>query len=66
MKILLRVLTVISIGMIFFNLSKLNLDDPLKEDSLIGLIGVLASASSTIILLTLIVSRKIYSKIKNS
>ena len=59
MKILLYVLMIISIGLCIFNLIQIDWENPLRDNSSVAVIGVIASASSFLLILILIVSKKI-------
>ena len=50
---------VISIGLCIFNLIQIDWDNPLKDKSSVAVIGVIASASSFLLILILIISKKI-------
>ena len=49
----------ISIGLCTFNLIQIDWENPLRDKSIIAVIGVIASASSFLLILILIVSKKI-------
>ena len=50
---------IISIGLCIFNLIQIDWENPLRDKSSIAVIGVIASASSFLLILILIVSKKI-------
>ena len=50
---------IISIGLCVFNLIQIDWENPLRDKSSIAVIGVIASASSFLLILILIVSKKI-------
>ena len=50
---------IISIGLCIFNLIQIDWENPLRDKSIIAVIGVIASASSFLLILILIVSKKI-------
>ena len=50
---------IISIGLCIFNLIQINWENPLRDKSSVAVIGVIASASSFLLILILIVSKKI-------
>ena len=56
----------ISVIMLFFNISKVDTQDLLNDKSVIALIGIIASLSAIVILIILIISRKIQNKIKKN
>jgi len=49
----------ISIGLCIFNLIQIDCENPLRDKSSIAVIGVIASASSFLLILILIISKKI-------
>ena len=49
----------ISIGLCIFNLIQIDWENPLRDKSRIAVIGVIASASSFLLILILIISKKI-------
>ena len=59
MKILLYILIVISLGLCIFNLIQIDWENPLRDKSGVAVIGVIASASSFLLILILIISKKI-------
>ncbi len=50
---------IISIGLCIFNLIQIDWENPLRDKSTVAVIGVIASASSFLLILILIVSKKI-------
>lgn len=64
MKIALPILMLLAIGICIFNLFQVNWESPLSGKSSVALIGVLASASSFLLLLILMLSKKIAQKVK--
>ena len=50
---------IISIGLCIFNLIQIDWENPLRDKSSIAVIGVIASASSFLLILILIISKKI-------
>ena len=50
---------IISIGLCIFNLIQIDWENPLRDKSSVAVIGVIASASSFLLILILIVSKKI-------
>lgn len=50
---------VISIGLCIFNLIQIEWESPLRDKSSVAVIGVIASASSFLLILILIISKKI-------
>lgn len=65
MKIFLRILMLLALGMAVFNFSIIDWSSPTEGDSLVAIIGVFASASALLLLVILSLARKIKSKIKN-
>ena len=65
MRILLPTLMIVSLGMCFFNLIQIDWNYPLRDKSSIAVIGVIASASSFLLVLILFISKKIAHKLKN-
>ena len=50
---------IISIGLCIFNIIQIDWENPLRDNSSVAVIGVIASASSFLLILILIVSKKI-------
>jgi len=63
MKIFIRVMMVLALGMAVFNATKINFEAPLQGDSSVALIGVMASACAFLLLLILLLSKKIEAKV---
>ncbi len=59
MKNFLRIILVVASSMLVFNLTMVNWKTPTQGDSLIALIGILASASAFVLIWILILSLKI-------
>ncbi|MFL2599239.1 MAG: hypothetical protein ACJ0P1_01575 [Flavobacteriaceae bacterium] len=66
MKTFIKIMILISVIMLFFNISKVDTQDLLNDKSVIALIGIIASLSAIVILIILIISRKIQNKIKKN
>ena len=49
----------ISLGLCIFNLIQIDWENPLRDKSSVAVIGVIASASSFLLILILIISKKI-------
>ena len=64
MKVTLQIFLVLSLGMMVFNITQINWDAPLVDKSAIAVIGTMASASASLLILILMISRKIATKIK--
>ena len=64
MKIFLRILLLLAIGMMIFNATMINWDAPTEGDSKVAIIGVFASGSALLLLWILLLSLKISAKSK--
>lgn len=64
MKIALPVFMIIAFGMCVFNLTQMNWSSPLEGESSVALVGAMASASAFLLILILMLSKKIASKLK--
>lgn len=62
-KVLLIVLMVLALGLIAYNVTLVDFNDPLQGDSLIALIGIVAALCAIVLLLIYNTSRKIQKKI---
>ena len=62
MKLLIKVLLVISIIMIGFNIFQINWNTPNWNENIIALIGIISSSCALVLILILIVSNKISKK----
>lgn len=65
MKILSVVLSIIALGLIIFNFTQINFDNPFKGQSMIAIITIVASLCAILLMLILGVSKKIEQKVKN-
>jgi hypothetical protein len=65
MKIFTNILIVLAIALILFNIFLLDFNKPFKGDSMIALIGIVASFCAVFILLIFRMSKKIEEKLKN-
>jgi len=65
MKIFTTILIVLAIALIVFNITLLDFDNLLQGDSLVGLIGVVASFCAVFIILIFRMSKAIEEKTKN-
>ena len=63
MKNLIKVLMVLSIGMVIFNATQVNWEDPFTQKSSIAVIGIMAALCAFLLLLLLILSKKISKKL---
>lgn len=59
------ILLIVAIGLIAYNITLIDFQDPLHGDSIIAVIGILASLCAIVLLLIFITSRKIEKKIKD-
>jgi hypothetical protein len=64
MKIALPLLMILAVGMCVFNLVQIDWNSPMDGKSSVAVIGVMASASSFLLLLILMLSKKIAKKLK--
>jgi len=58
------ILIVIAVALIAFNCSMINFETPFEGNSLIAIIGVVASLSAIVLLLIFMTAKKIQQKIK--
>lgn len=65
MKIFTTILIVIALALVIFNITMLDLKKPFEGNSMIALIGVVASFCAVFILLIFKMSKKIDEKLKN-
>ena len=63
MKTFMRILMVLSLGMVIFNVTQVNWEDPLSDKSSIAVIGIMAALCAFLLILLLMISKKIYKKI---
>jgi hypothetical protein len=63
MKTFMRILMVLSLGMVIFNLTQVNWEDPLSDKSSIAVIGIMAALCAFLLILLLMISKKISKKI---
>tara|TARA_B100001059_G_scaffold42834_2_gene34703 strand:+ start:15407 stop:15604 length:198 start_codon:yes stop_codon:yes gene_type:complete len=64
MKLFMRILMVLSLGMVIFNVTQVNWEDPLSVKSSIAVIGIMAALCAFLLILLLMISKKISKKIK--
>lgn len=64
MKNFLRVMAVLALGMMIFNLTMIDWEMPTEGDSLVAIIGILASGSALLFIWILLLSLKINAKQK--
>lgn len=65
MKKLIYILGALALGLMVFNLFQINYNDPFVGDSLVAVIGVVASLCAVILLVILLLAKKIQRKIRN-
>ena len=65
MKIVIHVLSVIALGLILYNCTKVNIGSPFNGESVTALITILAALCAILLLQILRVSKKIEQKNKN-
>lgn len=63
MKVMIRILMVLSVGMIVFNTTQVNWEAPLEDESSVAVIGIMAALCAFLLLLLLMISKKISKKI---
>ncbi|MDA8640247.1 hypothetical protein OAG30_01190 [Flavobacteriaceae bacterium] len=66
MKIFIRIMMALALVMAIFNATKIDFEAPLEGDSSVAVIGILASLSAFLLLLILLLSKKIASKINGN
>ena len=64
MKILITILSVIAVGLVIFNTTKINFDQPFQGDSLVAIMTILAALCAILLLQILRISRKIEKQVK--
>jgi hypothetical protein len=65
MKKLIYILGALAVGLMVFNLFQIDYNDPFVGDSLVAVIGVVASLCAVILLVILLLAKKIQRKIRN-
>lgn len=65
MKIFTTILILVATGLIAFNITLLDFQNPFEGDSLIALVGIAAAFCAVLILLIFKMSKKIEEKLKN-
>lgn len=65
MKIFTYILTVIAIGLIAFNITKLDFDNLFEDESMTAVITIVCGLCAIVLLAIIRVSRRIDSKMKN-
>ncbi|MGB0366241.1 MAG: hypothetical protein ACPGC8_01215 [Flavobacteriaceae bacterium] len=64
MKTFLRIIALLALGMMIFNATMIDWEMPTEGDSLIAIIGILASGSALLLIWILLLSLKINAKQK--
>ena len=62
MKIFMKILMGLSLGMVIFNATQVNWDDPFSDKSSIAVIGIMAALCAFLFLILLMISIKISKK----
>ncbi|MET6989671.1 hypothetical protein [Sediminicola arcticus] len=62
-KILSIILITLAIALIAYNVTLINFEDPMQGDSIIAIIGIVASLCALVLLLIFIASKKIQKKV---
>lgn len=65
MRIFTYILSIIALGLIIFNLTQIDFNNPFNDESTVALITVLAGLCAILLLTILRVSKNIESKVKN-
>ncbi len=63
-KTLVIILIILALGLIAYNVTMVNFENPFQGDSTIALIGIVASLSAIVLLLIFTTSKKIDKKLK--
>ena len=58
------ILVVFALGLIAYNVTLVNFENPLEGDSVIALIGIVASLCAIVLILVFIASKKIQKKVE--
>jgi len=64
MKTFLRIMALLALGMMIFNATMIDWETPTEGDSLVAIIGILASGSALLLIWILLLSLKINAKQK--
>lgn len=64
MKILIYIIIAIGVGLMIFNVTKLDLENPLAGDSSVAVISILAAACAVLLMVILLLSLKMKAKKK--
>ncbi len=64
MKYITIIISIIALGLMIFNFTKVNFDAPFKDDSIIALITIVASLCVILMMFILRISKRIEQKVK--
>ncbi len=64
MKNLTIIISIVALGLIIFNVTKINFNAPFEDDSIIAIITVLASLCAILLMTILRISKRIEQKVK--
>lgn len=59
------ILIILALGLIAYNVTLVDFEEPFQGDSTIALIGIMASLCAVVLLLIYITSKKVENKLKN-
>lgn len=65
MKIIIHLLSIIAVGLIIYNFTKINLSAPFQGESVTGIITIVAALCAILLLQILRISKRIEQKSKN-
>ncbi|UNY99578.1 hypothetical protein MQE36_04340 [Zhouia spongiae] len=65
MKILISILILLAVALIAYNVTLIDFSEPFKGDSVVAIIGVIASLCAILLLTIFTLSKKIQDKIKD-
>ncbi|ETN94246.1 hypothetical protein SAMN04487906_0271 [Zhouia amylolytica] len=66
MKILISILILLAVALIAYNVTLIDFSEPFKGDSVVAIIGVVASICAILLLTIFTLSKKIQDKIKDN
>lgn len=64
-KTLMAILVVLALGLIAYNITLVDFENPLEGNSIVALIGIMASLCAIILLLIFAASKKVQKKIRD-
>lgn len=64
MKIFITILSLIAVGLVIFNATKIDFDQPFQGDSIVAIMTILAGLCAILLLQILRISRKIEKQVK--